>query len=223
MAMRNLFLQVMKTYLQEKRERFSKEQPVFQLVTKAIPQAIEQLPFIPQDRYVIKGSVGQGVWTDVPWVAIMNKTVTTSTQRGYYIVYLFSDDMSKLYLTFAQGVTETPKEEMIRIKQEIRQTIPMSGNVKKDDEIDLGESKKAKEYKDSVAAYIAYSIDDMPADEQLRHDLQQMIEYYEKYVEIAMDMKRASESHSYETIVNHIHSYISSKGFYYRWCCKTRV
>jgi 5-methylcytosine-specific restriction enzyme B len=215
MAMRNLFLQVMKTYLQEKRERFSKEQPVFQLVTKAIPQAIEQLPFIPQDRYVIKGSVGQGVWTDVPWVAIMNKTVTTSTQRGYYIVYLFSDDMSKLYLTFAQGVTETPKEEMIRIKQEIRQTIPMSGNVKKDDEIDLGESKKAKEYKDSVAAYIAYSIDDMPADEQLRHDLQQMIEYYEKYVEIAMDMKRASESHSYETIVNHIHSYISSKGFYY--------
>lgn len=215
MAMRDLFLQVMKTYLQEKRERFSKEQPVFQLVTKAIPQAIEKLPFIPQDRYVIKGSVGQGVWTDVPWVAIMNKTVTTSTQRGYYIVYLFSDDMSKLYLTFAQGVTETPKEEMIRIKQEIRQTIPMGGNVKKDDEIDLGESKKAKEYKDSVAAYIAYSIEDMPADVQLRHDLQQMIEYYEKYVEIAMDMKRASESHSYETIVNHIYSYISGKGFYY--------
>ena len=87
MAMRNLFLQVMKTYLQEKRERLSKEQPVFQLVTKAIPQAVEQLPFIPQDRYVIKGSVGQGVWTDVPWVAIMNKEVTTSTQRGYYIVY----------------------------------------------------------------------------------------------------------------------------------------
>ena len=102
------------------------------------------MPFIPQDRYVIKGSVGQGGWTDVPWVAIMNKTVTTSTQRGYYIVYLFSDDMSKLYLTFAQGVTETPKEEMIRIKQEIRQTIPISGNVEKDDEIDLGETEKSK-------------------------------------------------------------------------------
>jgi 5-methylcytosine-specific restriction enzyme B len=164
---------------------------------------------------MIKGSVGQGVWTDVPWVAIMNKEVTTSTQRGYYIVYLFSDDMSKLYLTFAQGVTETPKEEMIRINQEIRQTIPMSGNVKKDDEIDLGESKKAKEYKTSVAAYISYSVDAMPSDERLWHDLQQMIGYYEKYVEIKMNMKPISESHSYETIVNHIHSYISGKGFYY--------
>jgi 5-methylcytosine-specific restriction enzyme B len=102
----------MKTYLQEKRERFSREQLVFQLVTKAIPQEIEQLPFILQDRYVIKGSVGQGVWTNVPWIDIMNKEVTTSTQRRYYIVYLFSDDMSKLYLAFAQGVTETPKEEI---------------------------------------------------------------------------------------------------------------
>ncbi len=65
MAFRDLFLQVMKTYLQAKREKFSKEQPVFQLVTKAIPQAIEKLPFIPKDHYIIKGSVGQGVWTDV--------------------------------------------------------------------------------------------------------------------------------------------------------------
>ena len=47
MALLDLFLQVMKTYLQEKRERFSREQPVFQIVTKAIPQAIEQLAFYP--------------------------------------------------------------------------------------------------------------------------------------------------------------------------------
>jgi 5-methylcytosine-specific restriction enzyme B len=37
MSLRDLFLQVMKAYLQEKREKFSKEQPVFQLVTKVIP------------------------------------------------------------------------------------------------------------------------------------------------------------------------------------------
>jgi 5-methylcytosine-specific restriction enzyme B len=111
MSLRALFLQVMKAYLQEKREKFSKEQPVFQLVMKAIPQAIEKLPFITKDCYVIKGSVGQGVWTDVPWVAIMNKEVTTSTQRGYYIVYLFSDDMSKLYLTFAQALPKRQKKK----------------------------------------------------------------------------------------------------------------
>ena len=59
----------------------------------------------------------------------------------------------------------------------------------------LAKLKKAKEYKDPVAAYIAYSIDDMPADEQLRHDLQQMIGYYEKYVEIKMNMKPINLNH----------------------------
>jgi 5-methylcytosine-specific restriction enzyme B len=167
-----------------------------------------------QDRYVVKGSTGQGVWTDVHWIAIMNKTITTSTQRGYYIVYLFSDDMKKVHLTLAQGVTKTPKEEMLRINEEIRQIIPLNENVKKDDELNLGESKKAKEYKPSVAAYISYSIERMPSDEQLQRDLQQMIQYYENYVEIKSNMKKF-EHLSYQSIVQHIYSYISSKGFYY--------
>ena len=47
----------------------------------------------------------------------MNKDITTSTQRGYYIVYLFSEDMERLYLTLAQGVTETTKEEMQKLKK----------------------------------------------------------------------------------------------------------
>ena len=62
------------------------------------------------------------------------KKVTVSTQRGYYIVYLFSEDMERLYLTFAQGVTETSKEEMTRIKAEIRTSISMNDRVRKDDD-----------------------------------------------------------------------------------------
>ena len=74
------------------------------------------------EQYVVTGSVGQGNWASVPWIAIMNKAITTSTQRGYYIVYLFSEDMSRLYLTLAQGVTETTREEMLKRKQEIRES-----------------------------------------------------------------------------------------------------
>ena len=74
----------------------------------------------------------------------MNKEITTSTQRGYYIVYLFSEDMERLYLTIGQGVTETTKEEMQKIKEEIREQIHMSQKVKKDDDIFLGTSPKAK-------------------------------------------------------------------------------
>ena len=78
---------------------------------------ITRLPFIDHSQYVVTGSVGQGNWAAVPWLAIMNKDITTSTQRGYYIVYLFSEDMERLYLTLAQGVTETTKEEMQKLKK----------------------------------------------------------------------------------------------------------
>ncbi|MGG6432714.1 McrB family protein [Anoxybacillus sp. D401a] len=214
MDLRTQLLQVMENYLQAKRDSISKH-PMAHLVMNEIPNTIKHFHFIDPERYIVEGSVGKGNWAAIPWIAVMDKTVTTSTQRGYYIVYLFSEDMKRVYLTFAQGVTETPKEEMLQIKEEIRQIIPMSENVKKDDEIDLGESKKAKDYKLSVAAYIPYSFEQMPSEEQLQQDLQQMIQYYERYVEIKVDMKQIETSYSYEAITNHIYSYISGKGFYY--------
>ncbi|CAM4165842.1 DUF3578 domain-containing protein [Geobacillus stearothermophilus] len=183
MSLHDLFRQVMAIYEQEKREKLSKERRSFQLVTRAIPEALKTLPFLPPDRYMVKGSVGQGVWTDVPWVAVMDQEVTDSTQRGYYIVYLFSEDRRRLYLTLAQGVTETPRDEMERVKRDIRQLIPAEERVRTDDDIRLGESKRAKDYERSVAAYIAYSFDDLPSDEQLARDLKTMIGYYRQYVE----------------------------------------
>jgi len=65
------------------------------------------------DNYIIKGSIGMGNWAKVPWLAIMNKDVTNTTQEGVYVVYLFSQDMERVYLTFNQGVTRSTKEEFI--------------------------------------------------------------------------------------------------------------
>jgi len=213
MSLRNQLLRVMEDYLQAKRDNISKH-PIAHLVTQEIPTTIQQFHFVDRERYLVEGSVGKGNWAAVPWIAVMDKSVTTSTQRGYYIVYLFSEDMKRVYLTFAQGVTETPKDEMLQIKEEIRQIIPMSENVKKDDEIELGESKKAKDYKLSVAAYIPYPFEQMPSEEQLQQDLQQMIQYYDSYVKVKENIKQ-SEHTSFRNIINHIYSYISGKGFYY--------
>ncbi|MEW5321276.1 DUF3578 domain-containing protein [Geobacillus thermoleovorans] len=216
MSLHDLFREVMVIYQQDKQEKLSKERRSFQLVTRAIPEALKALPFLPPDRYVVKGSVGKsGNWAAVPWVAVMDQEVTDSTQRGYYIVYLFSEDMCRLYLTLAQGVTETPKDEMERVKRDIRQLIPTEERVRTDDDIHLGESKRAKDYERSVAAYIAYSFDDLPSDEQLARDLETMIGYYQQYVERTEMMAPPGARLSYQTVVEHIHSYIASKGFYY--------
>src|SRR5699024_12047198 len=61
--------------------------------------------YLDDDKYLVKGSVGQGQWAHIPWVAIFNKNITTSATRGYDIVLLFQADMTGFYLTLNQGWT----------------------------------------------------------------------------------------------------------------------
>ncbi|PFM63676.1 restriction endonuclease [Bacillus cereus] len=219
--LREKFLTVMKEYLQARTERFAGHK-MGSVVRHEMTTEITRLPFIDHNQYVVTGSVGQGNWAAVPWLAIMNKDITTSTQRGYYIVYLFSEDMERLYLTLAQGVTETTKEEMQKIKEEIREQIQMSQKVKKDDEIFLGTSSKAKGYANSTAAYIAYDVNKMPSEKELVADLEEMLHYYEGFIaykeegtKYEMIYERKEVYLDQQSIIDHVSSYIQGKGFYY--------
>lgn len=219
--LREKFLTVMNEYLQARTERFAGHK-MGSFVRNEMTTEITRLPFIDHSQYVVTGSVGQGNWAAVPWLAIMNKDITTSTQRGYYIVYLFSEDMERLYLTLAQGVTETTKEEMQKIKEEIREQIHMSQKVKKDDEIFLGTSPKAKGYANSTAAYIAYDVNKMPSEKELVEDLEEMLRYYEGFIaykeegtKYEMIYERKEVYLDQQSIIDHVSSYIQSKGFFY--------
>ncbi|PEU25008.1 MrcB family domain-containing protein [Bacillus wiedmannii] len=219
--LREKFLTVLNEYLQARTERFAGHK-MGSVVRNEMTTEITELPFINHNQYVVTGSIGQGNWAAVPWLAIMNKDITTSTQRGYYIVYLFSEDMERLYLTLAQGVTETSKEEMQKIKEEIREQIHMSQKVKKDDEIFLGTSPKAKGYANSTAAYIAYDVNKMPSEKELVEDLEEMLRYYEGFIaykeegtKYEMIYERKEVYLDQQSIIDHVSSYIQSKGFFY--------
>ncbi|MDM5187309.1 DUF3578 domain-containing protein [Bacillus sp. DX4.1] len=219
--LREKFLTVMNEYLEAKRDSLGGHK-LASFVRNELTTEINRLPFIDHNQYIVTGSVGQGNWASVPWLAIMHKDITTSTQRGYYIVYLFSEDMKQLYLTIAQGVTETSKEEMEKIKQEIRQHIHMSTKVKKDDGIFLGTSPKAKGYANSTAAYIVYDVNQMPSEAELVEDLKEMLSYYEGYIafkekgtDYEMIYERKEVYLNQKEIIDHVSSYIQSKGFYY--------
>ncbi len=54
---------------------------------------------------LVKGSMGQGNKTDYPWISILNKNITNSTQNGIYVCYLFRSDMQGFYLVLMQGIT----------------------------------------------------------------------------------------------------------------------
>ncbi|MDA2510549.1 DUF3578 domain-containing protein [Bacillus cereus] len=211
----------MDEYLEAKKGEFTKHN-LGSFVRNDMKKFFANLSFIDMNKYVVKGSVGQTKWANVPWFAIMNQKITKSTQRGYYIVYLFSEDMQRLYLTIAQGVTDTPKEEIEIIKQEIRQHINMSSKVKRDDNIFLGTSSSAKDYANSTVAYIAYDANKMPSEKELVEDLEEMLRYYEGFIaykekgtKYEMIYERKEVYLDQQSIIDHVSSYIQSKGFFY--------
>lgn len=218
--LRPLFIQIMNSYVNARNETF-KEHWLGGLLRSELPGAIKSHVFLGIEEYEVKGSIGQGNWAIIPWLAIMNPKVTTSTQRGYYIVYLFSEDMKYLYLTFAQGVTETTREEMEKRNKDIREKIPMDKQFLKDSNFALGTSLLATKYGQSIAAYVPYSIENLPTEAELVSDLKQMVGYYEKYVSLneneESDFKEAAEVgfNSDSELISHIHTYITNKGFYF--------
>ncbi|MDM5317195.1 DUF3578 domain-containing protein [Fictibacillus sp. b24] len=216
-SIRPLLVRTMQGYLKARTEPLTNHF-MGKLVRTELPEAISRLPFIDRDMYSVKGSVGQGNWATVPWLAILNTKITTSTQRGYYIVYLFSENMKELYLTFAQGITETSRNEMLQLNEEIRKNVEMNGVIKSNDYY-LGESAKARGYVESTAAFIRYSLDDMPSENQLVNDLEKMISYYESFIEYKNENRNENvipENLDEKEITEHVHEYIKSKGFYYK-------
>lgn len=219
----------MNKYLESKSEDF-KNHPLGSFVRRDVPKVFKDL-LTSDNEYTVTASVGQGNWAAVPWIAIMNKKITTSTQRGYYIVYLFSEDMTKVYLTIAQGVTETSKEDIELIKNRIRYMISDTTNIKRDDDIELGDSKRATDYANSTAAYIHYDIQSLPEEDTLVSDLKEMTDIYEKYIKKHEDgswnnddptgeeIEEPSNSNEYggstQNLIDHIHKYIKAKGFQY--------
>tara|TARA_B100000989_G_scaffold153229_1_gene114313 strand:- start:132 stop:1370 length:1239 start_codon:yes stop_codon:yes gene_type:complete len=59
--------------------------------------------------YKVKASVGQTGLTGIPWLSVMDRQVTESTQEKFYISYLFSKNAKRLHLSIALGATQFTK------------------------------------------------------------------------------------------------------------------
>ncbi len=76
---------------------------VYKYVCRVVPSLLYNL--LDNDKnYLITGSIGMTRTADCPWIAIMNRNITISTQKGLYIAFLFKKDMSGFYLTLNQGM-----------------------------------------------------------------------------------------------------------------------
>ncbi|MFC5471582.1 McrB family protein [Cohnella suwonensis] len=222
---------VLNQYLEAKREPL-KNNSLGMYVRQQIPAGFKELDFIADNsNFKVQASVGMGVWATVPWIAIMDRRLTESTQIGEYIVYLFAEDMSSVYLTLAQGVTEPNKNgkveghKYLRSKvQEIRSILPLDG-LTKDEEIHLTSGGLGREYQVSTVAYYKYDRNNLPPEEQLIADLGNVVSNYKQYVDIVIQSRNRQEPNSVtETMpqfadltvterLDHAKAYIRQKGF----------
>lgn len=75
-----------------------------------ICHSLRTLPIVVSRPHLkVSWSVGKGNWARVPFISILDDRETNTPQRGVYCVFLFRADMSGVYLTFNQGVTEPKK------------------------------------------------------------------------------------------------------------------
>lgn len=71
--------------------------------------------------YIVKGSAGAGNWAQVTWVSIFDPSVTDSATRGFYVVYLLSEDGTQLHLSLNQGTTVVTEEFGARARTILRE------------------------------------------------------------------------------------------------------
>ena len=82
-----LFNRVMELYPSTAKTVDSKTE-IYDLVCRKLPQLIKRE--LSTEYYDVVGSIGQGNRTEYPWISILNTRVTTTTQKGIYMVFLFT-------------------------------------------------------------------------------------------------------------------------------------
>lgn len=183
--------------------RLGNNQPAIRLLGSADEHLHEYVPI----THTVRGSTGVGGLPFVPWIAVLDPDETESAQRGMYVVYLFSADKTKLYLSLNQGTddlknTRRPagqaraalsipqqlrtQAEAIRNRLELRSRSGLLNG------IDLRAPRDKQRPRNYEAANIvakAYDASDLPSDSQLRGDLEKFLGLYGHALDVRQQLK----------------------------------
>ncbi len=132
-------------------------------------KAIEELLPESLSGAKVKPSVGQGNWASVPWIAVLDPRETDTTRHGVYPVLLFSEDLTAVEMTIAQGVTDLTRtlgrpdavRELDRRAQMLRPALITLGDLgfALDKDFDLGGSVLGRGYVASTVVHRRFTAD----------------------------------------------------------------
>lgn len=162
-------------------------------------------------NYDVKSSVGKGRWAIVPWIVIFDTDISTSATEGIYIAYLFAEDMSKVYLSLAQGWTYYHNEFGTKIGQTKikaasnywRKNLRLTSNTFTTKEIHLIDPFKRygtslpRGYELGNIMSIEYDADNLPDNQKMEDDLALMIQSLEELKSKLISTKDIDLSNKY--------------------------
>lgn len=153
----------------------------------------DMAPVASRPDILVKWSLGKGVWAKVPWIALLNQRVTTTTQEGLYVAFLVAEDLSRICLTLIQGMTSLVDEHgrsgaaraMIGKAAEVRSSLTdlQAAGFTLGGDLDLKtEGWRAKNYEAATIAYLELSTDTLPTDNELTKALEAVLGAYDGLV-----------------------------------------
>lgn len=192
---RSYLIRVLRNFNEVKRTKFAGH-PLAAFLRNEFPNYLKNLTTNPDD-YTFAGSAGRGTWTYSPWVAVLDSKITNSVQRGFYVVYLFREDMKGVYLSINQGTIKLLnankhlKDKEVRTQDTLKSRAvkyrkKINPNITKDllEEIDLGvvKSKYGNYYEAGNICAKYYSLNNMPSEEVLEYDFKKFMDLYSTIV-----------------------------------------
>ncbi len=184
MSFRGLLQEFASRYPDARKEPF-KGHEVSLLMRKTIAAEIEASGLFEPEQYKVSGSVGKGGWAEIPWVAVYKLSETDTLHHGFFIVYIFSADLSKLYLTVNQGSvlyfeTHTKAETNAYIRGSSDAVIAnMDSGGFDAGPIDLGTKSNVGRFLENGCMFsLEYDVANLPSDEDMFSDLRKAKDLY---------------------------------------------
>jgi 5-methylcytosine-specific restriction protein B len=191
MTYADLFRRALSLYATSSQEPFGEKPPLWAAM-ESIKERLASSPAVAsRPNLSVKWTLGKGNWAKVPWIAILDRRLTATTQEGVYVVLLIAEDLSRVFLTLNQGMTNLVNElgQPAAVKAMEAQAAELRNHLSEVEragftlgsDMDLRTTTwRAKNYEAGAIAYLEYELDAFPSDDEVENGLEVLLDAYDQ-------------------------------------------
>ena len=162
---------------------------------------------------VVKAGLGIGRFADVPWVAVLSDKFGGRATEGYYVVFLFSKDSKRIYLSLGVGAgsgttggwtladRKRVEDKANKLRARCQNLRDVGFNLSS--AIDLATDVwRAKSYASATAAFKCYDTDKLPAESEIEKDFKNAFRCFASLIREGFDFDDTGNFHSPQAFHN---------------------